>query len=624
MDHHAHVDADRRARSQDRPQDRRGDRRGDRRLGASGLALTGLLLGPALALAAAPNAPAQIPGAATTTVAAPAATPSDKGKAGKKAKRHAQPKRRAGEASRAASAGRMAPIYPLAYPLAPATAYGVAPAGSAYPPAPSPLAGPTPLAAADKPWGQINKNFRFSGDLRARYESWDFFRPGPARNNVNSYDFGAVRGRLAAEYTTSLFDAYVQGEYINLLDLPNHSTATSIPAGGPGGPLGLGALYFSENGSKSRSPADVHLKQGYLRLKFDDWGAPGAALKGGRFTMNEGLEYQSGDAKFDQLKATRVSQRLLGDFDYSHGGRNFDGGHGVFDQKTYNLTVAGGHPTEGGFNLRSGNEIHNIDIVYAALTSKKDAWLPGEARLFFLNYEDNRMVQVLDNRAAALRPFLNRNDIDIHNLGGHWLTTQKAGPGEIDAMFWGVYQFGTWTTQQQRSWAVTGEAGYQLPTVPWKPWIRGGYFVGSGDGNAKDNVHKTFFEVLPTVRLYAKFPFFNQMNLTDGFAQFLLAPVDSIRIGVDYHNLSLSSANDLFYAGAGATSGSGSFGYLGRASSGKTDVGNLVDLSITYKYSKNFSTSMYYGHVYAGAVLKSFYKQQSDADYTFVETNMSF
>lgn len=80
-------------------------------------------------------------------------------------------------------------------------------------------------------------------------------------------------------------------------------------------------------------------------------------------------------------------------------------------------------------------------------------------------------------------------------------------------------------SQQQRSAAGTWEGGFQ-PNI-WeglRPWFRGGFFYSSGDGNANDSVHGTFFALLPTPRVYARFPFFNEMNKRDLFGEVVLRP----------------------------------------------------------------------------------------------------
>ncbi len=486
-----------------------------------------------------------------------------------------------------------------------------------------PLAPPA-WAEEEPPLGQINENFRVLGELRGRSESFDFFKPAIDKAkgvtaNQNDYTFGALRARLGVAMNTAWVDGLLQGEYTGLYELPGQAFA-----GPPVGPLGLGGAYYKDNGSTN--PGDVHLKQGYLSFKLQPMvGLANSYFKGGRFEISDGLEYKTGDAKFDMLKTTRVSQRLIGPFDFTHATRNFDGFSLTYDDSALNVTLSATHPTQGGFNIHAQNEISHIDLAYGALTSKRGALLPGtEARLFYLYYGDDRGVQPVDNRPLASRPKLNRDSLAISTIGTHWLATQDFGPGGFDAMLWGAYQFGDWGNLSQNSYAATVEAGYQWTQVPLKPWLRAGYFRSSGDGNAKDGNHGTFFQVMPTVRLYAKFPFYNLMNLQDVFAQISIAPTQTTKLGVDFHHLSLANTRDLFYGGSGATSVSDSFGYYGRASGGNGQVGQLVDVGFTHNLHKNFSYSLYYAHAFGDAVASNVYQVKSNADYGFVEFTASF
>lgn len=481
-------------------------------------------------------------------------------------------------------------------------------------------------AQADEapPLGQINENFRVLGELRGRVEGFDFFQPALNKAtgvtaNENDYVFGALRARLGVAMSTPWVDGLIQGEYTGLYGLPEGGFA-----GPPVGPLGLGGAYFKDNGSPN--PGNVHLKQAFLKFKLQPMiGLSNTYFQGGRFEVSDGLEYKTGDAKFDVLKTTRVSQRLVGPFDFTHATRNFDGFSLSYDDPAWNVTLTAVHPTQGGFNIHATDEISHIDLAYGALTSKRGALLPDtEARLFYLYYGDDRNVQPTDNRPLATRPKLSQDALAINTIGTHFLGVTKIGPGAVDGMVWGAYQFGDWGNLNHSAWAATGELGYQFTDMFLKPWLRVGYFRSSGDENAKDGSHNTFFQVMPTVRLYAKFPFFNLMNIQDAFAQVSIAPTASTKLSVDFHHLALSNSADLFYGGAGATSRAGSFGYFGRASGGSNSVGQLVDVGFTHTLSKNFSYNLYYAHAFGSDVTRNAYAMKNDADYGFLEFTASF
>ncbi|MBM3202320.1 hypothetical protein FJZ55_00220, partial [Candidatus Woesearchaeota archaeon] len=156
-----------------------------------------------------------------------------------------------------------------------------------------------------------------------------------------------------------------------------------------------------------------------------------------------------------------------------------------------------------------------------------------------------------------------------------------------------------------------------------KPWIRAIYYRGSGDSNSGDNTHETFFQILPTVRAYAKFPYFNMMNIQDAFMQLNVSPTATTKVGVDFHYLALTNQQDLLYGGAGATSRVGSWGYFGRASGGKSSVGEMVDLSFTHNLTQSFSWSLYYAHAFGDEVTRNAYSLKNDADFGFLEFNLS-
>jgi hypothetical protein len=130
----------------------------------------------------------------------------------------------------------------------------------------------------------------------------------------------------------------------------------------------------------------------------------------------------------------------------------------------------------------------NTAFVYTAYTRP---WSRGtytsETRLIGIYYNDWRPVLKTDNRALAAR----RADLDnirIFTFGGHHLSALATKAGTLDFLAWAVGQTGRWGRLDQRAYAVDFEAGWQPTILPkLKPWLRGGYTLGSGDGKGADS-----------------------------------------------------------------------------------------------------------------------------------------
>jgi hypothetical protein len=186
-----------------------------------------------------------------------------------------------------------------------------------------------------------------------------------------------------------------------------------------------------------------------------------------------------------------------------------------------------------------------------------------------------------------------------------------------------VVQGGDWGRLEHRAYAVAAEIGFQ-PRMTWNPWIRAGYYLGSGDEDPADDGHGTFVPVLTTVRQYAQFPFYNSMNTEDLFAQVILRPVPGkLAIRADLHRLRLSQAADLWYGGSGAGQRTRSFGFGGRPSGGSRDLATLADLSLSWDPATRISAYFYLGHAFGGQVIERIYGNRS-ADFGYGEVTFRF
>jgi len=447
---------------------------------------------------------------------------------------------------------------------------------------------------------------------------WNWFNPGTVKGGFdeNRYNFLGSWIRVGARYELDGIKGFVELMSPYFINLPDAAIAPP-----PQGLLGLGANYYQLQGNAN--DAGVFLKQGYL--EFGHTLLKGFDFKGGRFEFFEGAEYQPPGLKpeLKWLLLNRISQRLVANFAFSDVMRSFDGAVATYGNEKWQATLMYGSPTKGAFDLNGMDEIRNMDVVYGSLNAgprlfSSELWGQSLGRLFDVYYNDTRGLALVDNRGLTGAK-ADTGPVSIDTVGADYVRAQQAGSGIADFLLWTAGQFGSWGGQSQRAYAVVAEAGYLVEQVAWKPWLRFGYTLGSGDGNPKDGTHSTFFQILPTPRLYAFFPFFNMMNVNDAMAQLLLSPLPPIEVQTSLHGLWLDSNRDLWYSGGGAYNNT-FFGYAGRPSFGHSYFATLADCQVTWKINPHVEVRLYYGHAFGGNVVAATYPAGREADFGFIQT----
>ena len=179
--------------------------------------------------------------------------------------------------------------------------------------------------------------------------------------------------------------------------------------------------------------------------------------------------------------------------------------------------------------------------------------------------------------------------------------------GPLDFLAIAAGQFGKWGALDHRAGMVDLEAGYQPKILPRiKPWIRAGYYYGAGDNHPGDNRHGTFFQMLPTARPFARFPFFNMMNNEDRFGMLTIRPHKQLTLKSEVHSLRLAHKNDLWYIGGGAFQPWTS-GYQSRSGGGARSLANLYDWSGDVMVNAHVAVTLYYGYARGKSVIRAIY-----------------
>jgi hypothetical protein len=439
---------------------------------------------------------------------------------------------------------------------------------------------------------------------RTRVDAWQWFAAPP---KSNSYGYVESLIRLGVAQQIHHLDWRLEVAQPTIIDAPSNAVS-SIAAQGQ---LGLGGTYYAANANSY--PVAAFFKQGFVRFHFD---GPDKNVRLGRFEFFDGQETSPKNPTVAWLQSNRIAQRLIGNFGFTNAQRSFDGIDAHYGGGAWDITAATGRSDQGVFNM-NGNPELNVDFQYLAFTRTEGKhhvlW-----RAFAAGYHDGRTgLTKTDNRPLTVRAADHEN-IRIGTYGGDVIAAIPAGPGQFDFVFWGALQNGRWGPQDHSANAVALEGGYKLTGVPKAPWLRGGWFQSSGDGNASDSTHKTFFQMLPTPRVYARVPFYNLMNSKDGFVQLIDKPAKQLALRSDLHWLQLASAQDLWYQGGGAFDNK-VFGFVGRPANGSASLASVADISAVWQANKNVALTFYYGYVKGKTVVAAIYPSDRNTQYGYVE-----
>ena len=480
-----------------------------------------------------------------------------------------------------------------------------APVAKPAPPPPPPvlIQAPAPLPAAIATRKPVVTVY-----LRERGNVTSWFAAAPAGEE---YAHGDSLLRISLAQRLKHLDYLLEMSNSTEFALPNDAVSPVTAQG----QLGLGGSYFAANGSQNTLPVAASFKQGFLRYHFSKK-YDVDAVRIGRFEFVEGTETAPKNPTMLWLQNNRIQQRLIGNFGFSNGQRSFDGIDLKAGGSQWDVTAMAGRATQGVFNMNANKEM-DVDIQYGAYSR----YLANQhvlVRAFGIGYHDGRPnITKTDNRALAVRAAEHKN-IRIGTYGGDMLALVPVKKETFEFLVWGAGQNGQWGALSHSAGAIAIEGGLKLDTLVSKPWLRGGYLRTTGDANNTDTVHNTFFQLLPTPRIYARFPYFNMMNSTDTFVQFIDKPSPRAELRTDLHFMKLTSPTDLWYTGGGAFD-TKVFGYTGRSANNHQSFTSLFDISGDFAVTKQLSLSTYYAHAFGKTVVAAIFPLNRDANYGFIE-----
>jgi hypothetical protein len=434
-----------------------------------------------------------------------------------------------------------------------------------------------------------------------RAEAWSYFQPpprilSPSTEPVGNpdYTFFGDRAELGVHVEGSRFDLGGAFNYVRVENLPKAAI-------GPGG-LGSGAFYFAASGVPFSY--QLYFSELTVRVKSKS-GVSGTAgrmafASASEARLRQGPDRRAGEAGYglERLVGDRLESRLIGNFEWSYYQRRFDGARLDLERSRWHYTAAAFVPTQGGFEESTNLSMPKVQVADLSMTHTSSR---AEWQVFGYAYRDRRgTAAVVDNSSSADRPV----DVTIETAGASYARVTPTRRGEFDTLAWIAAQGGDWYGRAHRAASVAIEGGHRWGSLAARPWVRAGYLWASGDRNAADDRHGTFFQMLPSSRKFALSSVYSQMNLRDAFAQLIVEP-RPVQARIEVHALQLASGGDLWYQGSGATASRGRyFGFSGRAANGARSLGAIVEGSVNVPIRKHWSLNGYAGVMSAGEVVQ--------------------
>ncbi len=317
-----------------------------------------------------------------------------------------------------------------------------------------------------------------------------------------------------------------------------------------------------------------------------------------------------GDPKKFSLKAGRQvlsygDQRLVGPLDWSNPSRTFDA-----------------------VKLRYVDPGFTIDLFSASLVKMEDKkfnksdWINSDSTRNQIFSGVYFTTNALDFQATELYAFqlheeYATGDTDFITLGTH-LKGDPKKLGGVDYDIEGAVQFGDVKGKSLTAYAGHAGVGYNWLASSLKPRIGIEANYGSGDGNSKDGKVETFQNLFPTNHMfYGYMDTFSWQNMAEIALTSSITPTASTKVMLDYHVLWLADTNDAWYRANGATAV--------RPIKGDASnfAGSEIDLTVSWKATKNLSFLAGYSHFFAGGYLGDT-GSKSDADFAYVQATLEF
>jgi hypothetical protein len=294
------------------------------------------------------------------------------------------------------------------------------------------------------------------------------------------------------------------------------------------------------------------------------------------------------------------NQRLVSPLDWANTRRTFDGARLLWKGESWNVDGFWTRPVPVGQHV---DQDHNFDHPdqsqeFLGLYSTCHAVAGQTYEYYYLRYAEYDGTPV---------------NFDLSTLGARWLGQGGCWLWEIE----GAGQWGDWAAATQGAGFYTLGLGRKLGGC-WQPTLWAYYDWASGDRDPADGRHETFNQLFPLGHKYFGFmDLVGRQNIRDLNFLVTARPREKVELLVWWHILRLDEARDALYNASGAVVRQDASGAAG------TDVGQELDVTLTFFLRPNLDLQLGYAHFFAGDFIAAT-GPDVDADFSYTQLNLRF
>lgn len=352
-------------------------------------------------------------------------------------------------------------------------------------------------------------------------------------------------------------------------------------------------------------------------------------------------------AKLGRQELSYGDERLIGAFDWNNFSRTFDGGKFSWQaapKTTVDFFAASVVHMEGYEPLDGDHawEFNDSDWandqfagVYATDKGGLISFQQTEGYLLYRNKDTNDPNYRIT--AASSNTFAYDINQENYTIGFRVVSTDTKALAGWDYAADFAYQFGLGglpatgaggrglqTGLAESAFAGHVAGGYNFDAVAWKPRVGLDYALATGDENPFDNKSESFMNLFPTNhKFYGYMDLFAWKNIHDLSYNLQAKPCEKVTLRFDHHFFWLFTNEDAWYRANAVTVVRP---LNAAARNADTFVGQEIDLTATYAYSKWMNILVGYSHFFSGPYVKetSASGAQDDADFFYMQTTFKF